>query len=510
MNDESTAGLTVTSISKSYGQTRALSNVSLTVPPGKVVALVGHNGAGKSTLLRALSGAERPDDGSISVGGEQFEFAQPSDADSAGIACVYQELSLVDQLTVAQNMFLGHEQSRTGVLGLREMNTITDELCRRFGIQARSTDVISNVPVAQRQMIEVARAVNRGNRFILLDEPTTALEQDQVDHLLKTVRTLTSEQNIGVLLVDHKLDEVFAVADHIVGLANGRVVLDGPATSVDRRAVIEAVVGEEAAEEVEAATHRETTTSREFGPVVLDVNHLAGPRLHDVSLSVRQGEILGIYGLVGSGRTRFLRTIYGAEPFTTGTVLLGGEPYRPKRPHDAIKSGVAFVSEERKLDGFIPQFSGQDNVVLPVLNRFVRAGMLQWRRLHGSADEVLARVSIRGDVTRPIADLSGGNQQKALFAKATLQAPRLLLLDEPTKGVDIGAKAEIYGIIHHLARELGAAVIVVSTEEEELITVADTLAVFRNGTCEDEPFENGTLTPADLRHAAWADAHDAA
>jgi ABC-type sugar transport system ATPase subunit len=510
MNDELTAGLTVTSISKSYGQTRALTNVSLTVPPGKVVALVGHNGAGKSTLLRALSGAERPDDGSISVGGALVEFAQPSDADKAGIACVYQELSLVDQLTVAQNMFLGHEQSRTGVLSIREMNAITDELCARFGILAHSTDIVGDIPVAQRQMIEVARAVNRGSKFILLDEPTTALEQNQVEHLLKTVRSLTTEQNIGVLLVDHKLDEVFAVADHIVGLANGRVVLDGPASSVDRKAVIEAVVGEEAAEEVEAATHRETTVTREFGPVVLEVNHLAGPRLQDISLSVRQGEILGIYGLVGSGRTRFLRTIYGAEPFTSGTVLLSGKPYAPKRPADAIRSGIAFVSEERKVDGFIPQFSAQDNVVLPVLGRFIRAGALQWRRLHASADEVLSQVSIRGDVTRSIADLSGGNQQKALFAKATLQAPLLLLLDEPTKGVDIGAKAEIYGIIQHLARELGAAVIVVSTEEEELITVADTLAVFRNGTCEDEPFVNGTLTPSDLRQAAWADAHDAA
>ncbi len=509
MNDLTTAGLAVSSISKAYGSTRALSDVSLFVPPGEVVALVGHNGAGKSTLLRALSGAERPDQGTITVNGVHTNFAQPSDASAAGIACVYQELSLVDQLTVAQNVFLGHERTDKGVLSLREMNRVTQELCDRFGINARPTDQVGSVPVAQRQMVEVARAVNRGSKYLLLDEPTTALEQEQVEHLLEIIRKLTTEQGIGVLFVDHKLDEVFAIADHVVGLANGRIVLDGPAGVVDRKAVIDAVVGERTAEQlerVETSPTRRARPASEFGPPMLVADHVGGARLTDISLSVRAGEVLGIYGLVGSGRTRFLRTVYGAEPFSSGSLLLNGESFSPKRPRHAITSGIAFVSEERKFDGIIPQLSGEDNVVLPILDRFVRAGILNWKRLHMSAEEALSRVSIRGDVRGPISALSGGNQQKTLFAKAALQAPLLLLLDEPTKGVDIGAKAEIHGIIQSLARETGVAVIVVSSEEEELITVADTIAVFRAGTCDGATFENGSVSPQQLRELAWADA----
>jgi ABC-type sugar transport system ATPase subunit len=509
MNDAPSAGLVVSVISQSYGSTKALTDVSLVVPPGKIVALVGHNGAGKSTLLRVLSGAEKPDQGTISVDGVVEHFSKPSDATAAGIACVYQELSLVDQLTVAQNVFLGREVGSLGVLSLREMNRATEELCARFSIAVRPTDLVSNISVAQRQMVEVARAISRGSKYLFLDEPTTALEKDQVDHLLKIVKQVAAEQNIGVLFVDHKLDEVFAIADHIVGLSNGRIVLDGPATIVDRAAVVDAVIGEESAERIEQVREGDTHVHRhesQFGDAVLIADRIAGPRLTDVSLRVRAGEVLGIYGLVGSGRTRFLRTVYGAESITSGTLTLNGQPYAAKSPREAIRRGIAFVSEERKFDGFIPQFSGQDNVVLPILSRFVKAGVLNWRRIHMSADEALSRVSIRGNVSAPIATLSGGNQQKALFAKAALQAPALLLLDEPTKGVDIGAKAEIYDIIASLARQSNVAVIVVSSEEEELITVADTISVFRSGTCDASTFANDKVTPSQLRQLAWADA----
>lgn len=507
MTDQERAGLTVSAVSKAYGPTRALTDVSLFVPRGEVVALVGHNGAGKSTLLRVLSGAERPDHGSISVDSAVVNFNGPADASAVGIECVYQELSLVDELTVAQNLFLGHESANGGILNRREMNRIAAELCAEFGISLRATDRIGDVPVAQRQMVEVARAVNRHAKYLLLDEPTTALEQSQVDHLLDIVRKLAREQKLGVLFVDHKLDEVFAIADHVVALSNGRTVLDGPVIVVDRRAVIQAVVGEETAAELEDVESQKTkrAAAPEFGATVLVAEHVAGPRLSDVSLTVHAGEVLGIYGLVGSGRSRFLRTIYGAEPMDSGSLTLDGAAYTPRRPAHAIKSGVAFVSEERKYDGFIPQLTGRDNVVLPILGRQVRAGLLKWRQLRQSADEALVQVSIRGDTTAPITSLSGGNQQKALFAKAMLQAPLLLLLDEPTKGVDIGAKAEIYRIIETLAREERVAVIVVSSEEEELITVADTITVFRSGTCHGQTFAGDAITPPQLRELAWAD-----
>jgi len=506
MNDTA-SGLVLQHVSKSYGTTAALSDVSLTIERGSVVALVGHNGAGKSTLLRSLSGAERPDRGTILVDGEEVSFAGPSDATAAGIACVYQELSLIDQLTVAQNLFLGRESVTAGRLNRREMNAAADRLCAEYGIPARGTDPVEGLPVAQKQMIEVIRAVNRGSRYLLLDEPTTALEQQQVEELFATIRRLTRERGLGVLFVDHKLDEVFAVADHVVGLANGRTVLDGGVDTVDRAAVIRAVVGDRAAHEIGA----DAESPREEPPVasgalVFSAEHVAGPRLSDVSLAVHAGEVVGIYGLVGAGRTRFLRTVYGVEPRTGGVMSLGGAPYTPRRPRDAIRAGVAFVAEERKTDGIFPQLSARDNVVLPVLQRFARAGWLQWNRLHESAAESLRRVQVRGDETLPVTSLSGGNQQKVLFARATLQAPRLLLLDEPTKGVDIGAKSEIYAIIRGLAREKGVAVLVVSTEEEELITVADRIVVFRAGATDGASHPSHALSPAELRELAWADA----
>jgi ABC-type sugar transport system ATPase subunit len=503
MRTEVGEGLVIRGLSKAYAGVWALDQVSLSVHPGQVVALVGHNGAGKSTLLRSLSGAERPDRGEIDLDGVPKHFAGPSDAAAAGIACVYQELSLIDELTIAQNLFLGQEQTRHGRLDRQQMNTVTRQLCEEFGIHAHATDPVGRLSVAQKQMVEVVRAVRRGSRYLLLDEPTTALEPGQIENLLRIVRTLAREQRLGVLFVDHKLDEVFAVADVIVALSNGRLVLDGPVTSVDRAAVVAAVVGGSrgaAAAPAAPGTHR----ARVSEPTVLDVRNLRGPRLADVSLQVREGEILGIYGMVGSGRTRFLRTVYGAEPVIAGTVTLNGQEFTPRRPGHAIKAGVAFVSEERKSDGFVPQMSARDNVVLPVLGRFQRGGVLDWRRLHQSADEVLAKVAIRGDPRNPISALSGGNQQKALFARAMLQAPRLLMLDEPTKGVDIGAKAEIHSIARTLARDKRVAVIVVSSEEEELLTLADRVTVFRAGACDGTTFETADLTVARLRELAWS------
>ena len=331
------------------------------------------------------------------------------------------------------------------------------------------------------------------------------------------IRRLTTERGIGILLVDHKLDEVFAIADHIVGLANGQIVLSEDAQSVDRLAVIDAIVGDHGSIDASLVSHAQISVAdleviddasraEKFGDVVLDVHGLTGNGLTGVDLQVHAGEILGIYGLIGSGRSRFLRTVYGAEPLGGGTMTLGGESYTPKRPGQAISHGVAFLSEERKSDGFIPQMSSVENVVLPVVGKYLRAGILNWRALRGSADDVLARVTIRGDVRNPITSLSGGNQQKALFARATLQAPRLLLLDEPTKGVDIGAKREIYAIIRALAAEKGAAVIVVSSEEEELTGLADTITVFRGGGSDGTAFPRHGITAAQLRELAWADA----
>ncbi|MET8830632.1 sugar ABC transporter ATP-binding protein [Streptomyces sp. NPDC004610] len=513
--------------------------MTVTLHPGQVLALVGHNGAGKSTLLKMLAGAERPDEGSVLIDGVPQHFTGPADALAAGVACVYQELRLVDQLTVAQNVFLGHELSRHGRLARSEMNRRTAELCREYGVTASPTDRAAELSVAQRQMVEVVAALNRNARYLLLDEPTTALEAQQIDHLLATVKRISRERDIGVLLVDHKLDEVFSVADHIIGLSNGQVTLSGAADSVRHDDVVHAIIGDSASadplppdgpsrdgedndrgddkreddkrevrEVREVREARAARASRPAGDVVLSAVQLSTDRLKDVTLQVRAGEVLGLYGLVGSGRSRFLRTVYGSERPPSGSLTLMGAPYRPRSPAQAIRSGIVFLSEERKADGFIPGMTARENVSLPVLHAFSRAGRLQRRRIAEATREALDQVAVRGDLDQPIVRLSGGNQQKVLFARAALQQPRLLLLDEPTKGVDIGAKAEIHALIRAMAAERDVAVIVVSTEEEELIGLADAVCVFKDGRCDGVTYPVDTVTPGDLRQLAWPSSHN--
>jgi ribose transport system ATP-binding protein len=388
------------------------------------------------------------------------------------------------------------------------MNKRADELLAEFHIPALATDLVARLPVAQRQLLEVVRAINRDARYLLLDEPTTALEREQVDDLLDLIRRLVSERRMGVLFINHKLNEVYAIADYIVGLANGEVVLRGDAKTVTADQVVEAIVGEDDGPSTAAIHAKKDTPSAARAPsdkVALEVRGLRGNGLNGIDLTVHVGEILGIYGLNGSGRSRFLRTVYGIEPLVEGEMLLEGARYRPHQPEQAIARGVAFVPEERKSDGFVPQMSSVENIILPVLNRFMQFGILSWRRLKLAADGALAQVPILGDVEEPITSLSGGNQQKTLFARAVLLAPDVLLLDEPTKGVDIGAKAEIHQIIRNFARQ-GRSIVVVSSEEEELLEVSDSVVIFRHGYCDGHAVPVGELSVADLRRGAWASA----
>lgn len=509
--DRAADALVASSMTKSYGPNVVLNSVTVRLTPGSITGLVGHNGAGKSTLLRCLSGAERPDSGEISAAGSPLSFASPADALAAGVACVYQELSLVDCLTVAQNVFLGGETLVRGVLSKRAMNEATSRLIEEFGIGASPGDLVSQLSVAQRQLIEVAAAIRRDVKYLLLDEPTTALELHQIDQLLRTVKRLAATRGLAVLLVDHKLDEVFAVADHVMCLSNGRVVLDRSAAGLDRADVVRAIVGRDFEPE-DSDAHRGAAVSRApghtgagDGPARLTVRGLTAPRLHGVTLSVRAGEILGIYGLMGSGRSRFLRTLISDEPRTSGEILLDGRPVALRSISQAMRAGVAYVPEERKVSGFIPAFDPIDNVALPVLRRFSRLGVIARGTARREARGELDKLSVRGSLTRPISELSGGNQQKVLFGRAAMQAPKVLLLDEPTKGVDIGAKAEIYEIIRRMAAERGVAVILVSSEEEELLELADTICVFKSGSCDGTEYSPATIGPGVLRSLAWGD-----
>lgn len=499
-------GLIARDIRKDYSGVEVLLGVSLTVEPGQIVGLVGHNGAGKSTLLKVFSGAHRQSSGALEIDGEPVSFGSPSDAISHGVSTVYQELSLLGNLTVAQNVWLGREKrSAIGLLKEGDMLKGTVDLIESFGLDIDPDKRVGDYPVAVRQLLEIAIASSRDTKYLLLDEPTTALEGDQVTELLDYIRRLARERNIGVLIVNHKLDELYGVADRIVALMNGRVVIDAAVDSADRHQIVMAIAGEGYEENQrssgsadDAVEHRE----------VLSAKELRNESLHGVTFDVRSAEILGIYGLGGSGRSEALRAIAGIEPAVSGSVEINGKTILPKTPREAIRHGIAFLTEERKSDGIVPQMDSYSNTALPVLRRFTATGRLSRKKMERETGELLDSLRLKGDPTKSITSLSGGNQQKVLLAKALIQNPTVLLLDEPSKGVDIGAKSEIHQILKRLAHVDGRAVVMVSSEEEEILEVADQVLVFSEGRVCEGPIPAKSLNAAQLRRLAWGENAD--
>jgi ABC-type sugar transport system ATPase subunit len=510
-----TSSLSAQHIVKRYGQNVILKGISFTLKRGEVHGLVGHNGAGKSTLLKILAGAIQPDEGRLALDGHVVTLASPTVALGKGIATVYQELSLIENLTVAENIFLVAGMTWNGILRRAAMERAASALLREYGIAASPTQRLGDLPVAQRQMIEVITAMHQNAGYLLLDEPTTALEARQIEQFLTLVRRLAREQNLGVLLIDHKLDEIFAVADRIMALADGRVVFDAPIDEIRREDVIGAIVGSSASEMVSSearpssaglpsANREQAEQNSANSEETLLVRHLSSKTLQDVSLTARTGHILGIYGLVGSGRTRFLRCLAGLEQFTAERVELLGVPYHPLNPGAAIRARVGYLSEERKRDGFVPQMDVVMNTALPVLRRFCRFGVLRRRQLQNTATMILQRLNIRGSLDAPMTLLSGGNQQKGIFGRLMLEDSRLILLDEPTKGVDLGAKREIYQIVRGMVASGNLAVVVVSSEEEEILDLCDEVVIFHRGCCDGTVYRVDELDVPRLRDLAWS------
>jgi ABC-type sugar transport system ATPase subunit len=505
-------------ITKQYGRTLALDNVSISFRRGEIHGLVGHNGAGKSTLLRIIAGAERPDAGELTLHDRVIAPADPNDALAAGIACVYQDLTFPDNLTVTEGLFLGQEVSHRGILDRSRMRREALSLCQSLGLDIDPMARLASASVAERQLLEISAALHRRAQLLLLDEPTTALAPTQIEALFATIRRAARDHGVAVVIVDHRLDEISAVADRVTAMTDGRVTLSGRTSDVASEALVRAIVGTRVRASdgnvggggVGAAG---TATSHdrpgdgagvggENRRPALAVRQLRGVRLGGVDLFVNAGEIVGVYGLTGSGRSRLLRTLFGDEPATAGQIELDGKSFRPRSPGDAIRAGVAYVPEERKANGFIPRMSALRNMTLPVIGRYRRLGFLQRTRMRHDAAEALADLGVLGDVGGPMAFLSGGNQQKVLFGRSALQQPRLLLLDEPTKGIDIGAKAEIHRLIRRLAREHGVAILLVSTEEEEILDVADQVVVMRAGSCDGIRHPAASLGIVALRHLA--------
>ncbi len=463
----------MTGVCKSFGATRALDGVGFTVQLGEVHALVGENGAGKSTLMKVLSGVHAPDAGEMEIDGQRYDPADPLDARRCGVAMIYQELALAPHLSVAANVLLGVEPARQGWLDLGEMRRRTEEALDTLGHREIPADAVAGqLSIGAQQLVEIARALVTKARIIILDEPTSSLTRPDAERLFQVIKTLCA-RGVSVVYISHFLEEVEEVADTLTVLRDGRSVGTGAVADTPASRVIQWMVGRELDDMFPRSPHL-------IGDPVLELSALAGPGVRDASLELRRGEILGVAGLIGAGRTEMLRSIFGLAPVQRGDLRVAAFA-GPANPAERLRQGVGLLSEDRKTEGLAGALSVEDNLVLSKLEPYVRHGWLSRGRMREAADAWIGKLSVRAASSQaPVDSLSGGNQQKVQLARLLHHDCDVLLLDEPTRGIDVASKVQIYEWIGRLAGE-GKAVIFVSSYLPELLGVCDTLAVMCRG-----------------------------
>lgn len=470
-------------IVKRFGGATAVDGVSVAIQRGEIHAVVGENGAGKSTLMRMLAGILTPDSGEVLVEGHTLSGG-PGAALDAGVALVHQELSLVPEMTVAENIVLGSTPNTAGFIRGREMAAIAREALAEIGVEVDLNERISRLSMALRQFVEIARAIARKPKVLILDEPTATLTPAETDYLLVMLQRLAAG-GMAIIYISHRIPEVFRICSNVTILRDGALVTSGRIAETSPSAVIDAMVGRELAEGL--ALRRHGTP----GEVVLSAKGIRAKKVYDVDLEVRAGEIVGLGGLVGAGRTELVRAIIGADTRSGGTVTMNskGSVHRIGSYHSAVRAGIGYVPEERRTDGAALTMSVSDNIALPNRNALTRAGALSRRLTVDYVRKLATDVGLRPPKTdRDVGDFSGGNQQKVVIAKWLGRKPDLFILDEPTRGVDVGAKAEIHRLVCELA-DTGAAVLIVSSDLPELLELSDTIHVIRDGRIA------GTLSP---------------
>jgi len=481
-SDPQPALLAVEGLTKQYGGVRALRNVSLDIRSGEVHALVGANGAGKSTLVRILAGVETPDQGRLLLDGTEQEIANPWGATELGLGFIHQELNLVPRFSVLQNLAMNYDaKARYGLIRWGNVRPRATEVMQRLGADFSLDREVRDLSVSQRWMVALGRSLMREARMIAMDEPTASFAAEEAEGVFAIVRDLTA-RGVAVLYISHRLDEVLDLSETISVLRNGQLVASLQASEVDRAALTEAIVGRAVQE-----TTRHITPRRVAKDAVLEVRGLIrAPRVNGVSLDLHHGEILGLAGLVGAGRTELARLIFGADRLSAGTMTLGGRPFAPKAPFEAIARGVALVPEERRSQALLLRNSVEANINLATIgdNRWrSELPLLSPRKARAAAKQMVERFGIKlGSVAQPVSGLSGGNQQKVVVSRYVRAGPSVLILDEPTVGVDVGARAELYKIIRALA-DTGTAMLMISSDFDEF-AICDRVAVMRDGRIE--------------------------
>jgi len=484
-------------ICKSFPGVRALDGASLSILPGEVHALMGENGAGKSTLMKILAGAQKADSGTISLEGSVVEMDTPQRAMDLGVNIIYQELNLVSHLSVAENIFLGREpRLLPGWLDQKKMNREAQTLMDGLGTGIDVRSLVGNLSVAQRQMVEIAKATSRKSKVIAMDEPSATLTDHELDNLWTLIRQL-KEQQIGLIYISHRMDEVFQIADSVTVMRDGRTVGSSLIKDIKREDVLKLMVGRNLDE-----TFPKVTAA--FGKPVLEVKGLTRHGvLKDIDLTVHAGEIVALAGLVGAGRTEIARCVFGADRFDSGEIKLNGAPFRPKSPRDAIRAGIGFVTEDRKEQGLVLRMAVRENISLASLGNLSRLGFIQGRQEVEEAEKSSARLRVRTpSVEQRVGNLSGGNQQKVIIAKWLQTSLKLLILDEPTRGIDVGAKREIYEIMNELTAN-GVAILMISSELPEVLGMADRVIVIRDGSVVGSK-DRAEATQENIGHLALA------
>lgn len=465
-------------ISKAFRGVQALSSVQLTLRAGEIHALMGENGAGKSTLIKVLTGVHPPDSGTISLAGKNIAPASPAEAEREGISTVYQEVNLIPTMSVADNVMLGRQPTRGGFLRKGEMRKRAEEALSRIGLQIDVGRTLGSCSIAQQQLVAIARALDVKARLLILDEPTSSLDATEVEQLFKIMRRLRDD-GMAILFVTHFLDQVYAVSDRITVLRNGRFIGEYKSAELPRLQLISAMIGREFAQMEKMREEKDGPTNSRKNFLHANQVGLKGT-LNPVSLELGCGEVLGLAGLLGSGRTETAKILFGITPADTGEVKIEGRNVRIKNPREAVRQGLAFCSEDRKAEGIIPHLSVRENMLLALQAKRGAARKLSRDEQNKIVDHYIRALNIKtADAETPIMNLSGGNQQKVLLARWLAMQPSLIILDEPTRGIDVGAKAEIEKLVDSL-RKQGMSVLFISSDLEEIVRTCDRVAVMRD------------------------------
>ncbi|MFH9477885.1 sugar ABC transporter ATP-binding protein [Streptomyces anulatus] len=476
------------SVSKRFPGVVALDDVSFALRAGEVHALVGENGAGKSTLIKVLTGVYRSDEGEVRVSGEPVRFARPFEAQQAGISTIYQEVNLVPLMSVARNIFLGREpKNRFGLIDFARMNRETTELLDGFGVRVDPKRPLHTLGIGTQQMVALARAVSVRAQVVIMDEPTSSLEPREVETLFRVIENLRG-QGIAVLYVSHRMDELYRICDRVTVLRDGRHIHTGELAPLQRVQLVSMMLGRDMAEVRRdgltgfAAEGHDASRTPVLTATGLDRRH----QLHNISVELYAGEVLGLGGLLGSGRSETAKALTGALPLDGGEITVDGKRLGRPAPAAAIRAGISMLPEDRKAEGIVPGLSVRENIVLAAMPRLSRGGIVSRARQDRVVDIFMKRLRIKASSPeQKVGELSGGNQQKVLLARWLCLEPKVLLLDEPTRGIDVGAKAEVQSLIDELARE-GLAVLLISSDIEELIEGADRIVVLRGGAVAGE------------------------